>query len=412
MMKNKIISALTIKGDKGIWAMAFFLIISSFFILYSASGYEAFTKHGGNTGFAILTRLGFLVISGIVFFVCYAINYKFFVATSVLILFAGVLLVILAMMFGPEINHAKRWLSIPGLPFTFQPSEIAKIGLILYISRILAKYQRPEGCDINALKPILIAIGITCGFIILQDFSTAALLGLSSFALMIIGRVHIKYLAIIAVSVITLMLLLVLFCPGARFDEARTRLGIGKNLEQVAKDTRQVDNAKIAVATGGVFGNGPGNSVQRNFLPLPYSDYVYAIIIEEYGMIGGFTILLMYLIILTRGFHIVRKSSSALPAFVAMGMVLLIVIQAFSNMGVAVDLLPVTGQTLPLISKGGTSLVMTSAIFGLLLNISKHVEKPEEEFIQAQEQEKSEEEGEKKEIEKEKIEHKESELVM
>ena len=266
---------------------------------------------------------------------------------------------------------------------TFQTSDLAKLALIMYVARLLAKKQEKIKDLKSAFVPIMIPILITCGLILPANFSTAAVLFATSVVLMFIGRVSLKYIAYLIAIGIAFLLILVLianYYPKLlpRLDTWVTRVESFSKAD--SENNYQVEQAKIAIASGGTFGKMPGNSTQRNFLPSPFSDFIYAIIIEEYGLIGGAFILLLYLILLFRGLQIVSKSPGTFGAFLAIGLSFSLVFQAFINMAVAVNLFPVTGQPLPLVSMGGTSIWFTSLAIGIILSVSKETE-PDEEMI-------------------------------
>jgi len=301
-------------------------------------------------------------------------------------LFIAIGMLLLAKIIGVNLNQASRWITIPFIGFNFQPSELAKLALILFVSRILSKFQTDKECQKEAFWKIMASIGVVCGIIFLDDFSTSALLGAICLMLMFIGRIAAKYLLGtmgIGLGLVILMILIAPILPGSfgRVHTVRNRIlnfvGLGEKQENNGRNY-QVDQAKIAVVSGGVFGKGPGNSDQRNFLPHPYSDFIYAIILEEWGWIGGFGILALYLFLIYRAGSIVRKCDRTFPAFLVIGLSLSIVAQALTNMAVSVNLIPVTGQPLPLVSMGGTSLIFTSAALGMILSVSRSVKEQEE----------------------------------
>jgi len=279
---------------------------------------------------------------------------------------------------GTNLNDADRWIPLP-LGLSFQPSELAKLGIIMYTARIIAFYQTDKGCSDEALKNVLLFTGPLIFLIFLDNFSTSFLLGLICMTMLFVGRLRLKLILISFASLIALVgVILVLAFTVPQFEKigrVATIKGRVTNFFSGAKKERegssyQSDQAKIAVAKGGLMGVGPGNSEQRNFLPHPYSDFIFAIIIEEYGLLGGGLTLLLYLIILYRIGVIVKRCTRTFPALLVTGLGLSIVFQAFVNMGVCVGLFPVTGQPLPLVSMGGTSLLFTSAAFGMILSVS------------------------------------------
>jgi len=332
---------------------------------------------GGNTSYFFIKQ--FILLGGCFFiiYVVHKIPYSIYSSSANIVLIVSIGLLVLAKFVGTNLNDASRWITIPGIGFNFQPSELAKLALILHVSRTLSRYQSDKGCRNEAFLKIIIPVGVVCGLIFLDDFSTSVLLGGVCYLLMFIGRLARKYMLGTVGVVVGFVILLIVLAPMlpsiGRVQTVRSRIvnffddsemNVGNN------QNYQVEQAKIAVVSGGLFGKGPGNSSQRNFLPHPYSDFIYAIILEELGWLGGFTILIFYLFLMYRAGLIVRKCSRTFPAFLVIGLTLSIVFQALTNMAVSVNLIPVTGQPLPLVSMGGTSLIFTSAAFGMILSVS------------------------------------------
>ncbi|NOY38113.1 MAG: FtsW/RodA/SpoVE family cell cycle protein [Chlorobi bacterium] len=367
-----------IQGDKVIWGVIILLSIFSLLAVYSSTGTLAYKKMGGNTTYYLIRHGVILFASLFIIFVFHLIPYQLYSRLSVILLWASAILLVFTLISGTSINQASRWLTLPGLGFTVQPSDFAKVSLIMYLARQLSLNQEKvkhlkEGYS-RLLWPVLL---ITI-LILPANLSTALILFTVSLILMFIGRVRFVYL----LGTLTATLFVIgIFIGVSLFFKHEGRVTTWKN--RVENFIQGEDNAgsyqavqaKIAVATGGLFGKKPGKSTQRNFLPHPYSDFIYAIIIEEYGLIfGAIPILLAYLFLLYRAGLIVRKSDRTFPAFLTMGLTLLIVFQALVNMGVAVNLFPVTGQTLPFVSMGGSSMLFTSIAFGIILSISRTVE--------------------------------------
>ena len=285
------------------------------------------------------------------------------------------------MFMGTSLNQASRWLTLPVVGISFQTSDLAKLALIMYVARLLSKKQN----QIKELKttfiPIIVPVVLVCGLILPANFSTTAVLFLTCLFLMFIGRIKIKYLlALIGIGA----LLLSLFITIIMFSSSQGRVATWKSRVEnfISGDNEanyQVEQSKIAIARGGLIGVGPGNSTQRNFLPHPYSDFIFAIIVEEYGLLGGVFIILLYLILLFRTIRIVTLSPGTFATLLAMGCCFSLVFQAMINMAVAVNLIPVTGMPLPLVSMGGTSILFTSFAIGIVLSVSKTIgsEEPE-----------------------------------
>lgn len=366
-----------LKGDTVIWSIVIILSVASLLSVYSATGFLAYKHQGGNTSYYMFKQLFSLSVGfGIIVLVHY-IPYKWIARFSLMALYGSILLLIITLVAGVNLNMASRWLTIPGIGITFQPSEMAKLALIVYVAKILAQYQKEDGSAGEAFKPIIIYVLIVAGLIFRENLSTALLVVGVSVAMMFVGRVPLKYLlgsGAVAVGLLALLLFVapkVDFLPRAETWASRVEQFV--NPDKADKSSSyQSDQSKIAIASGGLLGKGPGNSVQRNFLPHPYSDFIYAIIAEEYGLIGPVIVLLCYLFLLARIGVIVRESNRTFPAFLALGLGLMLVSQAFVNMGVAVGIFPVTGQPLPLVSLGTTSVLFTCIAFGMILGVSRH----------------------------------------
>lgn len=368
-----------IKGDRIIWLVVGLLSLVSMLAVYSSTGTLAYRFQGGNTAYYILKHAIILFIGLGIIFVTHSIPYKYYSRLSQLFLGASIFLLIITLFLGTSINQATRWLTLPGLGFTIQTSDFAKLSLIMYLARLLSQKQH----EIKDLKlsfmPVLWPVLLICMLILPSNLSTALILLTTSIILMFIGRVRTFYLVALigsGVFVIGVFIGIVLY------SKSEGRLGTWKNrIESYVSgsgENYQAEQSKIAIATGGVIGKGPGNSTQRNFLPHPYSDFIYAIIIEEYGLWGGFLILAFYMWLLYRAGVIVRRASRTFPALLAIGLTISIVLQALINMAVVVGLVPVTGQPLPLVSMGGSSLVFTSVAIGIILSVSYGIDKTEQ----------------------------------
>ena len=367
------------KGDRVIWLVVVLLSIVSLLAVYSSTGSLAYRYQGGNTAYYFIKQFTFLGAGLAVIFLVHLVPYKVYSPLAPLLLYIAIPLLLITLLFGTSINQASRWLEIPGLGVSIQTSDFGKLALVMYVARMLSLRQN----NLNDLKktffPIILPIALVCTLILPANFSTSALLAATCWLLMFIGRINLKHLlgfTGLGVLVIGLFIFIALKTNSInRVQTWKSRIENYSSGEQ--GDNYQAQQSKIAIATGGLVGKGPGNSTQRNLLPHPYSDFIYAIIIEEYGMFGGVVILLLYLILLYRTGLIVKKARRTFPALLAMGLTLMLVFQAMVNMAVAVNLIPVTGQPLPLVSMGGTSLIFTSASFGILLSISRSQNKEE-----------------------------------
>jgi len=374
---------LYLKGDKVIWAVIAFFMLLSMLVVYSATGSLAYRQHGGNTTYFLIKHLTFQLLGLGLLFATLRVPYRYYSRLSQIFFYISIPLLLFTLVMGANLNSASRWIMIPGLGLTFQSSDFAKVALVMFLARQLAKYQDKLDDFWIIVKHILAPVGIICALIMPANLSTALMLFATSATMMFIGRVKMKHLlTIFSIGIVSL----VIFFMVAKFLHVGGRIGTWQNRienfmgrsDNGSDANYQVDQSKIAVVTGGLIGKGPGNSHQRNFLPHPYSDFIYAIIIEEYGMITGFIVLIAYLTLLFRAGVLVRKCDRAFPAFLVLGLTLLLVFQAMINMAVAVNLFPVTGQTLPLVSMGGSSLLFGGISFGIILSVSHGLESQNE----------------------------------
>jgi len=361
-----------IKGDRWIWLIAVILSIISLLSVYSATGSLAYQKMGGNTEYYLFKHLLLIILSFIAMWFAHKLDYKYYSKISIIAMYISLPLLFVTYQFGLNINEASRWINIPIINQAFQPSDLAKLSLIIYLSSVLSKNQYDLDNIKSLIKPFL-WIGIICLFIALTNLSTSIILGLTSMLLMFIARVKIKYLAV-------LVLFIAFGATIALITGQRGKTAISRTEDFIYKKNIpfQLEQAYIAVSTGGLFGKGPGKSNQKNFLPQSYSDFIYAIIIEEYGLFMGISVLLLYLILLYRGLYTFLKSERPFGGLLSAGLSFYLVIQAITNMSVVVGLLPVTGITLPLISMGGTSQLFTGITLGIILSISRHNSMEEE----------------------------------
>jgi len=367
-----------IKGDKVIWVVVVILSVLSVLAVYSSTGTLAFKKQGGNTEYYLLKHLIILLFGFGLMFLTYRLKYNYYSRISQGAIAAAVLLLIGTLFTGTHLNEASRWLTLPIINVTFQSSDFAKLALIMYLARLLSKKQDNIKDFKGAFLPVLLPIIIICGLILPENFSTAALLFVTSFVMLFVGRVNIRYLlSLVGVGMAALFILLLIISQ----SPSKGRLGTWKHrIEnftngEASDEDYQVEQSKIAIATGGVLGKLPGKSTQRNFLPHPYSDFIYAIIVEEYGfLMGGLGLILLYLILLQRATRITARSPGTFGALLSIGIGFSLVFQAMINMAVAVNLLPVTGQPLPLVSMGGTSIWFSCIGIGMILSVSREIE--------------------------------------
>ncbi len=369
-----------LQGDRVIWFIVAFLSLFSILAVYSSTGTLAYRYQAGNTEYYLVKHLIIMIMGFFLMFIAHKIKYTYYSRLSQLALIVAVPLLVLTLMMGTNINEANRWLTLPVINITFQSSDFAKLALIIYIARMLTKKQDQIKDFKSAFLPIILPVIIVCAFILPANLSTAIILFATSVVLMFIGRVSIKYImALVFLGTILMSLFIAILLNSPDTGRLYTWKNRVENFVSKDGDTYQTDQAKIAIATGGITGKMPGNSVQRNFLPQAYSDFIYAIIIEEYGFMGGLIVLFLYLILLFRGVRIAHRSPGTFGALLATGLTFSLVFQAMINMAVTVGLLPVTGQPLPMVSMGGTSLWFTSLAIGIILSVSRKVEEMEEE---------------------------------
>ncbi len=363
------------KGDSIVWAVLIVLSLLSLLAVYSSTFTLAYQYRSGNIGYYLIKHIIFILFGFVIVYLTHLVPYRYYSRISQLLVIVSVPLLIITMFFGTNINEATRWLTLPGTSITFQTSDLAKLALIMYIARLLSLKQDRIRSYKEAFLPVAIPVILICALILPSNLSTALLLFMVSVVLMYIGRIRFAYIAALVAS---LAIILVLFGTIAIKSDWEGRWETWSNriishVEQNGEGNYQAEQSKIAIATGGLLGKGPGNSMQRNFLPQPYSDFIFSIIIEEYGLIGALFVILLYMILLFRAGVIVRRSTRTFPAFLAFGLALMLVMQAMLNMSVAVGILPVTGQPLPMLSMGGTSILFTSAAIGIMLSVSNGI---------------------------------------
>jgi cell division protein FtsW len=356
---------------------------------------------GGNTSKFLFKQLGFTLVGLVLIFGLHRVNYTMFSRIASILYAISIPLLVYTLFFGATINDGSRWIKLPIVHFTFQTSDLAKLALFMFISRTLSKKQDVIKDFKKGFLPVIIPVLLTCALIMPANLSNALLTGATALVLMFIGRISLKHIGLtIAVAMIPVLILISIAV--ATHNNEKTN-SVEEEKSVVAEKSKifirvdtwvsriqdfmypnekeapyQVQQAKIAIANGGIlFGLGPGNSRQRNFLPQAYNDFIYAIIIEEYGMIGGIFIMFVYLVFLFRCIRIFRKCPYAFGAFLALGLSFSLIIQAIANMAVNVNLVPVTGVTLPLVSMGGSSFIFTCCSIGLILSVARNVEQLE-----------------------------------
>lgn len=366
-----------LKGDKAIWAIVALLAIFSFLPVYSASSNLAYLYGDGNTLKFLLKHFAHLFLGFAILFGVHKIPYHYFKGLAIIALPVVIFLLIITLSQGNTIEgaNASRWIRIPFVGVTFQTSSLASVVLLTFVARYLSKIQDQPITFKESLLPLWAPVFFVLALILPANLSTTAILFFMVVVLVFIGGYPLKYLAIIlgaGAIMLTLFIVTAKAFPGVFPNRVDTWISRIENFTD-EKDTEadyQIEKAKIAIASGGIFGLGPGKSVQKNFLPQSSSDFIYAVIVEEFGFFGGIVLIGVYLFLLFRMIIIVYKSSSLFGKLLVIGVGMPIIFRAFINMGVAVELFPVTGLTLPLISSGGTSIWMTCLALGIILSVS------------------------------------------
>jgi cell division protein FtsW len=384
------------KGDRVIWAIVIILTLASLLLVYSSTGSLAY-RMSKSTESYLFKQFAFIILGLLVIYFAHRINYTIYSRVALVLFLISIPLLLYTLLFGVELNSGSRWIKLPVINMTFQTSDLAKLALFMYMSRQLSRKQNVIKDFKKGFLPIIIPVGVICVLIAPANLSTAILIAGTSFLLMFIGRVSTKHI-LITLGVAMIPVVLLISIAVSNYD---TKLGEIKKLPAILSAGRiptwigriqtfvyskkednneklyQINQAKIAIAKGGWLGRGPGNSEQRNFLPHSYSDFIYAIIIEEYGIFGATVICFIYLLFLFRCIRIYRRCPYAFGAFLALALSFTLVIQAIANMGVNVNLFPNTGVTLPLVSMGGSSFLFTCLSIGIILSVARNVEQQE-----------------------------------
>ncbi|HTB24761.1 MAG TPA: putative peptidoglycan glycosyltransferase FtsW, partial [Puia sp.] len=388
------------KGDKVIWAVVVLLALISLLAVYSSTGLLAYKMYKGNTEIYLFKQFAFIITGVMIIYFAHQVNYIIYARVAKILFLISIPLLFYTLFFGVKLNEGSRWIRLPIVNMTFQTSDLAKLALIMYISHLLSRKQDQIKDFKKGFLPVIIPVAVVCLLIVPANLSTALLVGATCMMLMFIGRVSGKHL-LLTIGVVMIPVLLLIMAAVIRHKTSEptsvvshpsshagllvrvdTWINRVENFMYGTKEDKQDDNyqvnqAKIAVANGGWIGLGPGNSRQRNFLPHPYSDFIYAIIIEEYGLIGGAIIMFIYLVFLFRSIRIFKKCPFAFGAFLALGLSFTLMIQAIANMAVNVNLFPVTGVTLPLVSMGGSSFLFTCLAIGIILSVARNAERIE-----------------------------------
>ena len=383
------------KGDRVIWGIVIILTLISLLVVYSSTGSLAYKYSKSNESY-LFKQFAFIILGLLVIYFAHRVNYTIYAKVAKILFLISIPLLAYTSFFAPKINDASRWIKLPIINMTMQTSDLAKLALFMYLSVLLSRKQNVIKDFKKGFIPVITPVVIICLLIVPANLSTALLVGGTSFLLMFIGRVSTKHLlmsaGIAAIPVIALFILATSTYNKqthkadmpAMFDAGRVKTWVGRiqtfiysNKEDESEKLYQINQAKIAIANGGWLGRGPGNSEARNFLPHSYSDFIYAIIIEEYGFFGATFIVFIYLLFLYRCIRLYRKCPYAFGAFLALALSFTLVIQAIANMGVAVNAFPNTGVTLPLVSMGGSSFLFTCLSIGIILSVARNVEQLE-----------------------------------
>lgn len=385
------------KGDKVIWALVVLLTLVSLLAVYSATGSLAYKNYKGNTEVYLFKQVAFIGIGIGVIYIAHLVNYTFYSRVAQIIFLLSIPLLIYTLFFGVKMNEGSRWIRLPIINMTMQTSDLARLALFMYLARLLSRRQSVIKDFKKGFLPVILPVAVTCLLIAPANLSTALLLGASCLMLLFIGRVNTRHILLtIGIAMIPLLLLIaaavirhkddgeatVRKSSGALTARVDTWIGRVENFmygskEDIDGGAYQTSQAKIAIAKGGFFGVGPGNSTTRDFLPQAYNDFIYAIIIEEYGIAGGAFIMFIYLVFLYRCIRLFKRCPFAFGAFLALGLSFTLAVQAMANMAVTVNLFPVTGVTLPLVSMGGTSFIFTCLAIGIILSVARNVEQLE-----------------------------------
>ncbi|MDX1908305.1 MAG: FtsW/RodA/SpoVE family cell cycle protein [Bacteroidia bacterium] len=359
---------LRLKGDKIIWILVFLLSMVSMLAIFSSTSALSYRMQGGDVGFFVGKHVIILLAGLVLMFIVHLIDYRVFARFTNAMIFITIAFLLYTIVQGSEINEAARWVNIFGL--SFQPSDLAKITLVVYLAKLLTVRQDVIRDFTEGFLPALFWVMVICGLIAPSDLHTASLMFIASVMVMFIAGIDLKYIGVLAI--VACLGLVILVNTAKRSTTWKSRWGdyIERITDAEYDGNAQTVSSNVAIATGGLLGKGVGKSSQRNFLPLAHSDFVFAIIVEEYGLVGGAFVVMLYVLLLFRSVSIVTVSKT-FGALMASGLAFILVLQAMMNMGVTVGLLPVTGLTLPIISLGGTSLLTTSVSLGIILSVSR-----------------------------------------
>ena len=392
------------KGDRVIWGIVIILTLVSLLVVYSSTGSLAY-KYSRSTESYLFKQFGFIILGVLIIYFAHRVNYTIYSRVASVLFIISILLLIYTIFFGQTLNAGTRWIKLPVINMTFQTSVMAKLSLFMYLSRQLSRKQAVIKDFKKGFLPIIIPVAVICLLIAPSNLSTALLIGGTSILIMFIGRVSTKHI-LLTIGILLIPVLVLFSVAISTYDKTEHRakdipavFSVGRvptwisriqtfmysKKEDVNEKLFQINQAKIAIAKGGWLGLGPGNSQARNFLPHSYSDFIFAIILEEYGLLGGIFMVFIYLLFLYRCIRLYRKCPYAFGAFLALALSFMLVIQAIANMGVNVNIFPNTGVTLPLVSMGGSSFLFTCLSIGIILSVARNVEQLEGAAVPAKE---------------------------
>lgn len=383
------------KGDRVIWGIVVLLTLISLLVVYSSTGSLAYRHSKSNESY-LIKQIFFIVLGVMLIYFFHRVNYTFYMRLAKIMFVISIPLLIYTYFFGATLNEGSRWIKLPIINMTFQTSDFAKLALFIFLSRQLSVKRNVIKDFKKGFLPVVLPVAIICLLIAPANLSTAILVGATSLMLMFIGRVSTKHI-LLTVSMALLPVVMLIMMAVSFYDKAEHKnnmpafLSVGRiptwvsriqvyiygTKDEGSDKVYQINQAKIAIANGGFLGRGPGNSEARNFLPHSYSDFIYAIILEEYGLLGGAFMVFIYMVFLYRCIRLYRKCPGAFGAFLALALSFMLVVQAIANMGVNVNLFPNTGVTLPLVSMGGSSFLFTCMSIGIVLSVARNVEQLE-----------------------------------
>ena len=381
------------KGDRFIWASVIILTLVSLLVVYSSTGSLAY-KYSKSPESYLFKQLGVTMIGLVIIYFAHRVNYTFYSRVALILFLISIPLLLYTLFFGVQLNAGSRWIKLPVVNLTFQTSDLAKLALFMYLSRQLSRKQKVIKDFKKGFLPVVVPILLVVALIAPANLSTGLLIAGTSFMLLFIGRVSTRHilltLIIAAIPVVFLLTIAVKYYDKAAhkqkelpvlFASGRIPTWVGRiqtflysKKEDQNDKLYQINQAKIAIANGGFIGLGPGHSQARNYLPQAYNDFIFAIILEEYGLVGGIFIIFIYLVFLFRCIVLFRKCPYGFGAFLALALSFMLVIQAIANMGVNVNIFPNTGVTLPLVSMGGSSFFFTCWSIGIILSVARNVE--------------------------------------